>query len=197
MITLADCFLYLLLGPVFFFVFCCLHSENFENLISSLEYRNYNSVEESKMPSRNSVNKPKLTSNIQHKNQSLARKRADRERKGLFQPARSSDDSKSGQVKSVALDLYFKGAPQGTVTSKTLSKKRQQKIERNLKYAERRKLLTDVQAKLEDDMEVEPEIDHKSTTVKDALWSAIEDTQSSSNLFQEGQGTTLGGPFFP
>ncbi|CDF87414.1 probable Ribosome biogenesis protein ALB1 [Zygosaccharomyces bailii] len=149
------------------------------------------------MPSRNSVNKPKLTANIQHRNQSLARKRADRERKGLLQPARSSDDSKSGKLKSVALDLYFKGAPQGTITSKTLSKKRQQKIERNLKYAERRKLLTDVQAKLEEDMEVEPEAERQSSTIKDALWSAIEDTQSSSNLFQEGQGTTLGGPFFP
>lgn len=153
------------------------------------------------MPSKNSVNKPKLTENLRHKNHALARKRADRERKGLINPPRSHEDSKSGQARSESVDLYLKGAPQGSaVTTKTLSKKRQQKIERNMKYAEKRKLLTDVQAKLENEMDVEDENQTKEEnkrSVKDAFWSALEDTQSSANLCQEGQGTTLGGPIYP
>ncbi|GAV53643.1 hypothetical protein ZYGR_0AK01450 [Zygosaccharomyces rouxii] len=153
------------------------------------------------MPPKNSVNKPKLTENLRHKNHALARKRADRERRGLINPPRSHEDSKSGQAKSEAVDLYLKGAPQGSaITTKTLSKKRQQKIERNMKYAEKRKLLTDVQAKMEDEMDVEDENDAKEESkrsVKDAFWSALEDTQSSANLCQGGQGTTLGGPIYP
>lgn len=154
------------------------------------------------MPSKNSVNKPKLTENLRHKNQALARKRADRERKGLINPPRSHEDSKSGQAKSEAVDLYLKGAtPSSAITTKTLSKKRQQKIERNMKYAGRRKLLTDAQAKLEDEMDVEDEEEdsrkNAQHSMKDAFWSALDDAHSSANLCQEGEGTTLGGPFFP
>ena len=97
------------------------------------------------MPSKNSINRPKLTVNVARKTQSLAHKRDQRERAGLLKPARSSEKSKSGQIKSVPLDLYFQekeGKVSGNgLTTKTLSKKRAKKIERNIKYAEQRKLL--------------------------------------------------------
>lgn len=59
------------------------------------------------MPSKNSVNRPKLTVNLNKKSQKYGLKRARRERSGAFQPSRSSENSKSGEVKSVALDLFF------------------------------------------------------------------------------------------
>ena len=162
------------------------------------------------MPSRNSINRPKLTVNLNRKNSSISKKRDQRERAGLLQPARSSADSKSGKVKSVPLDLYFEGqkddhASAKGITNKTLSKKRAKKIERNIKYAQQRRLLTDATAKLEADMEID--IDQKKTKdakpktaleqVKEALWNAVEDTSNSGLIIENGQGTVLGGPYFP
>lgn len=162
------------------------------------------------MPSKNSVNRPKLTVNLNKRSQQLGLKRAQRERAGLLQPARSSVNSKSGEIKSVALDLYFQDKdnvePMSKVTTKTLSKKRAKKIERNIKYAEQRKLLTDVQAKLENnDMEVDSKKHDKKivkeqsslTKVKNALWNILEDKASQGLVLGSGQGTTLGGAFFP
>lgn len=166
------------------------------------------------MPSKNSINRPKLTVNLHRKVHSLAKKRAQRERAGLLQPARSSLSSKSGHIKSVPLDLYFQDKEgkvnSGPLTTKTLSKKRAKKIERNLKYAEQRKLLTDIQAKLEQEDGMDLDVhsadntkivkDEKKsalTRMKDALWSIIDDTSSQGLILENGQGTTLGGPFFP
>ncbi|EJS43184.1 YJL122W [Saccharomyces arboricola H-6] len=175
------------------------------------------------MPSKNSINRPKLTSNLHHKVHTLGRKRAQREKAGLLKPARSSANSKSGEIKSVALDLYFENkknentastavtlpnapSPPATITTRTLSKKRAKKIERNLKYAAQRKLLVDAAAKVEDQMDID--LDHPKkvkesrkksslTLVKEALWSVIDDTSSHGLIIENGQGTTLGGPFFP
>ncbi|QLG74740.1 hypothetical protein HG535_0H00650 [Zygotorulaspora mrakii] len=166
------------------------------------------------MPSKNSINRPKLTVNVNRKNQSLARKRNAREKAGLLKPARSSENSKSGEVKSVPLDLYFQQKnDDGTKTSsglttRTLSKKRAKKIERNIKYAEQRKLLTDVQANMENEDGMEIDIlskEKKSKDVKksalknlkDAIWNILDDTSSPGLVLANGQGTTLGGPFFP
>lgn len=164
------------------------------------------------MPSKNSINRPKLTVNVNRKTQALARKRNERERAGLLQPARSSENSKSGQVRSVALDLYFQdkngnGKVSGpSLTTRTLSKKRAKKIERNIKYAEQRKLLADVQAKAEseDGMELDIATDEKKkdvkksalTKLKDSLWNVLDDTSSPGLVLENSQGTTLGGPFF-
>ncbi|AJR73342.1 Alb1p [Saccharomyces cerevisiae YJM1400] len=175
------------------------------------------------MPSKNSINRPKLTSNLHYKVHSLNKKRAQRERAGLLKPARSSVNSKSGEIKSVALDLYFQNkknesqnstavtlqnasSSPASITTRTLSKKRAKKIERNLKYATQRKLLVDASAKLEDEMDIDldggkkvKENEKKSslTLVKEALWSVIDDTASQGLIIENGQGTTLGGPFFP
>lgn len=157
------------------------------------------------MPSKNSINRPKLTVNLARKTQSLAHKRDQRERAGLLKPARSSENSKSGQIKSVPLDLYFQGkegkvAASG-ITTKTLSKKRAKKIERNIKYAEQRKLLAELQDKAlnEDEMDLDLPASSKKTeerkiTMKDALWKILDDTSSQGLVISNGQGTTLGGP---
>ncbi|CCF59208.1 hypothetical protein KAFR_0G01740 [Kazachstania africana CBS 2517] len=160
------------------------------------------------MPSKNSINRPKLTLNANKRVQRNAKKRDAREKLGLLNPQRSSESSKSGEIKSVALDLYFnkESSPNGPITTKTLSKKRTKKIERNLKYAEQRKLLLDVGSKIENDIEMDVDSSNgkkqdlkKSnlTLVKEALWSVIEDTTSDPLIIENGQGTTFGGPFFP
>ncbi|CCK73592.1 Alb1p NDAI_0G06090 [Naumovozyma dairenensis CBS 421] len=181
------------------------------------------------MPSKNSINRPKLTVNLHRKAQKAGKKRAARERAGHYKPARSADASKSGEIKSVALDLYFNdkdktgqastntstlASGNGSVTTKTLSKKRAKKIERSLRYAEQRKLLIDLQAKLEngnddtamdvDGGEVVKRVRENKkeksalTQMKEALWNVLDDASSSQGLvIGSGQGTTLGGPFFP
>ena len=178
------------------------------------------------MPSKNSINRPKLTTNVRSKQQKLARKRDQRERAGHFNQARSADGSRSGEAKSVALDLYFgkedstasrDQSHRGGLTNKTLSKKRSQKIERNLKYAQKRKLLTDVQAQLENNDEESMNIDsgngkslvrkqeiqqtktskNNMSLIREALWSALDDTSSQGLTLATGQGTTLGGAYFP
>lgn len=164
------------------------------------------------MPSRNSINRPKLTVNLNRKNASIIKKREQREKAGLLQPARSSEGSMSGKVKSVPIDLFMNGARDDHasskgITNKTLSKKRAKKIERNLKYAQQRKLLTDATAKIEEDMDIDIDGGKKKSKkevektalgkVKDALWNAIEDTANAGLVLENGQGTTLGGPFFP
>ena len=151
------------------------------------------------MPSKNSINRPKLTVNVARKTQSLAHKRDQRERAGLLKPARSSEKSKSGQIKSVPLDLYFQ-EKEGKVSGNGLTK-RAKKIERNIKYAEQRKLLAELQDKVvnEDGMEVDlpaktKKKEEKKSTLKDALWKILDDTSSQGLVISNGQGTTLGGP---
>ncbi|KAK5782271.1 Alb1p PWA37_005268 [Arxiozyma heterogenica] len=180
------------------------------------------------MPSKNSINRPKLTTNLKSKAQKAGLKRSQREQRGDFKPARSSEQSKSGEIKSVALDLYFQNekgkndsdvvVKNGPITRKTLSKKRAKKIERNLKYAQQRKkelqILTDLQAKKDNEMDLDLDSirnnnsnrnknkilkKSKLSLIKDAMWNVLEDTQSIGNLSlsTSGQGTTLGGAWFP
>lgn len=157
------------------------------------------------MPSKNSINRPKLTVNLNRKTQALAHKRNQRERAGLLKPARSSENSKSGQIKSIPLDLYFQekeGKVSGSgLTTKTLSKKRAKKIERNIKYAEQRKLLADLQDKPVNDDEMDVDVpgkskkkEEKKITLKDALRKILDDAPSQALVISNGQGTTLGGP---
>lgn len=129
------------------------------------------------------------------------------ERKGLLAPARSSSSSKSGQLKSVPLDLYRgENLGSGALTTKTLSRKRAKKIERNLKYVEQRKLLVDLQSKTEEDgdMQVDMPVVKKEKETKkgqlekmrEAISTVLEDIQSQGLTLQTGAGTTLGGQHF-
>ncbi|SCU87710.1 LADA_0E05688g1_1 [Lachancea dasiensis] len=158
------------------------------------------------MPSKNSINRPKQQINLTRKSRSLAKKRDAMDKAGLLRPARSAESSKSGLAKSVPLDLYKgEGLTAGPLTTKTLSKKRAKKIERNLKYAEQRKLLVDVQKNMEDGMELDsvsaaetaPAAKSNLERVKAAFFQAMEDTTSHALTLEPGSGTTLGGPFFP
>ncbi|KAH3685011.1 hypothetical protein WICPIJ_004043 [Wickerhamomyces pijperi] len=158
------------------------------------------------MPSRNSINKPKDTMNQAHRRAAVAKKRAARARRGDFAPPRSAAASQSGEIKSTALALYTGAVEErGPWTTKTLSNKRKQKIERNKKYvaARNNKLLIDAQATAEEKMDVDEEPNPvqkkliKKNTVKDALWSVIEDGVTSQLIVDaQGEGTTLGGPVF-
>ena len=129
------------------------------------------------------------------------------ERQGLFAPARSSDSSKSGYLKSIPMDLYNgETLSRGPTTTKTLSKKRAKKIERNLKYVEQRKLLVDLQSKTEEDGNMQ--LDMPSTKkdrgtkkgqlekMRDAISTVLEDIQSQGLSLQTGSGTTLGSQSF-
>jgi ribosome biogenesis protein ALB1 len=155
------------------------------------------------MPSRNSINKPKDTINQAKKRASLAKKRAERIRKGLVAPSRSSESSTSGLPKSTSLALYAGVKQAGRLTTQTLSNKRLKKIERNKKYVAKRKeqLMIDVQAKAEEEMDVDGQEEEKPNSkihsVKDALWSVIEDRATSEfTVDSTSEGTTLGGPSF-
>ncbi|SCU96314.1 LAFA_0G05666g1_1 [Lachancea sp. 'fantastica'] len=157
------------------------------------------------MPSKNSINRPKQQVNLNRKVHSLARKRDAMDRAGLLKPARSSGESKSGLARSIPVDLY-RGEKQsaGPITTKTLSKKRAKKIERNIKYAEQRKLLVDVQKKTDDSMDLDMDSKKPASApksqlerVKAALFKAMDDTASNGLVLDAGAGTTLGGPFFP
>ena len=184
------------------------------------------------MPSRNSINRPKLTVSLNRKNKHLAAKRLRRERAGEFSPARSSRQSKSGKIRSVPLELYF--AQQGqnasgngnvpVLTRKKLSKKKAQKIARDLRHIQRqqereRKSLNGEASVLNtDDMNVDASGSSKSmqrkmdianakmsknklSLIKNALWKALETNNNNNTpnglIVVGGQGTTLGGPFFP
>lgn len=115
-------------------------------------------------------------------------------------------NKKNESQNSTAVTLQNASSSPASITTRTLSKKRAKKIERNLKYATQRKLLVDASAKLEDEMEIDldggkkvKENEKKSslTLVKEALWSVIDDTASQGLIIENRQGTTLGGPFFP
>ncbi|AMD19114.1 HBR213Cp [Eremothecium sinecaudum] len=162
------------------------------------------------MPSKNSINRPKQKINLNRKIQKNAAKRNARERAGLLAPPRSSPDSMSGQVKSIPWELY-KGSKleSGPTTTKTLSKKRAKKIERNLRYNEQRKLLIEVQAAKESGMEIDMETSLVSSRsrkkeakqgllekTKASIWSVLEDTTTQELPLQTGAGTILGSKYF-
>lgn len=149
--------------------------------------------------------------NQARKRAQLAKKRQARARNGLTAPARSSESSTSGLPKSTAVALYTGSKPTGSITTSTLSKKRLHKIERNKKYAAKRKeienkLLIDATAQAEEQMDVDDDNESvasskkpssKIDSVKNALWSVIEDRASESlTVDSTGEGTTLGGPSF-
>ncbi|AET39987.1 Alb1p Ecym_5218 [Eremothecium cymbalariae DBVPG len=158
------------------------------------------------MPSKNSINRPKQKINLQHKVRSNAAKRLAREKAGLLAPPRSSTASKSGQARSIPWELYKgESVERGPMTTKTLSKKRAKKIERNLRYVEQRKLLIDIQAAKESGMEIDDssvkvaKVQKKGAIekVKECMWSVLEDTTTQGFTLHTGTGTTLGGPYFP
>ncbi|CCH61052.1 hypothetical protein TBLA_0D05600 [Henningerozyma blattae CBS 6284] len=163
------------------------------------------------MPSKNSVNRRKYTTTTARKQRKNASKRLEKERLGLIKPARSARDAKFDLKKSVPLDLYFNGKDsdnnQGVMTTKSLSKKRTKKIERMLNYVKQRK---DRESRTEDgdeDMDVDQTKRQRPTKetsfgrMKNLLWDVVVDQNGaevmSFNVTPTGDGTTLGGPFFP
>lgn len=152
--------------------------------------------------------------NQARKRSALAKKRNARARNGLTAPARSADSSTSGLPKSTAVALYTGAQPSGKLTTTTLSKKRLQKIERNKKYSAKRKelenkLLIDATAQAEERMDIDDDNESvassskkeksssKINSVKEALWSVIEDRAAETLVVDAtGEGTTLGGPSF-
>ncbi|KAL6948923.1 hypothetical protein ACO0QE_001402 [Hanseniaspora vineae] len=167
------------------------------------------------MPSKNSINRPKDTTHQARKLRQLSKKRQQREQKGLFAPSRSSDSSKSGQAYSESYDLYkgeYSRDAGNAVTNKTLSKKRAQKIERNLRYAEQRKLMIDLEKNAEESGMAVDSVNSSSSSalakqnkkkeselerIRSSMWEAIEEQKSTGLLLQNGTGTTLGGQYFP
>jgi ribosome biogenesis protein ALB1 len=163
------------------------------------------------MPSRNSINKPKQTINLARKNAGVSKKRAARVRNGLVAPPRSALSSTSGLPKSTAVALYNGEVPvTSQLTTRTLSNKRLNKIQRNKRYLQQRKdledkILIDATAQAEESMDIDEEkVSSKRTKrqskvdgVKKALLSVLDDAVSSSFVFKTTkEGTTLGGPSF-
>ncbi|GME97947.1 hypothetical protein B5S28_g3025 [[Candida] boidinii] len=163
------------------------------------------------MPSRNSVNRPKDNLNRIRKAQNLAKKRV---RRGTTP---RSTERTSVVLPSTSIALYTGGDSSDSsigITNKTISKKTAKKIERNRKYAilrnggkNAKKLLIDIQAKKESSMDIDGTEESsnansnskrsKSDLVREALWSVIEDVATNNyNVDVNGEGTTLGGPFF-
>lgn len=154
------------------------------------------------MASKNNINKPKYTTQKNHRTRQNAIKRAQRERNGTIKPARSERNDPKNISKSAALELYFNNKintnGNTALTTKTLSKKREKKIERMIKYVERR----NPKINDDDDMDIETKRirEVKQTDLgklKDALWKALgEDWSFKQNLVSTGQGTTLGSASF-
>ncbi|CCK72338.1 Alb1p KNAG_0J02590 [Huiozyma naganishii CBS 8797] len=152
------------------------------------------------MPSKNSVNRPKLTANLRRRAQKLGQKRARRTAQGHFALGR---EDALGAGKSAPLDVYFgrvgvqgshaEGSKDGRVTSRTLSGKRLRKIERNLRYAKKRQGKEQKQA---------PPASAPAgplTALRNALWSVLGDSPSAGLIIDTtgNAGTTLGGAYFP
>lgn len=142
------------------------------------------------MPSKNSINKPNDSIIRNRKGIAAGRKRSSR-------PSAPERYSARAAPKSTALALYNGTAKsEGVLTTQTLSKKRQRKIERNKRYAEKRRN-PDVEAMKIDD---EPQESDKQTEgqkvqrVREALWTVASNFSGAKASF--GEGTTLGGPVY-
>lgn len=148
------------------------------------------------MPSTFSINKPSKAITLRNHEQRLARKRAARAK--AVKPFTPTAASKPDDPKSAAYykDIIARGT--GVIT-KTLSKKRAQKLERNARFAAKRNQQLALQ---EGGMEVDMPVIKKEKKqkpeshlekVRKALRTAVEDSAASSMVMDaSGEGTTIG-----
>ncbi|SGZ53238.1 CIC11C00000003647 [Sungouiella intermedia] len=160
------------------------------------------------MPSRNSINKPKGKIHRAQHGAAISKKRAARSKAAL--PTRSSagrynTETAPRPTDSHALALYSGSGPSlgSGVTTKSLSKKRAKKIERNSRYVAKRneQLSIDLAAK-EEGMDVDMDGESKRVRnkkpqtqlekVKEALWAAVDDVSGAFEVDVLGEGTTIG-----
>lgn len=161
------------------------------------------------MPSRNSINKPKDKILRNKHSLSIGKKRASRKKHAeatASSTSRYNADElapRPTESKSVAL---FRGNPSSDatkITTKSLSKKRIRKLERNQKYINKRNenLKIDIIAQQEDMQVDDGGADRSEKKVSDLekvkkiIWSAVEDRAAGGldvGTGREGSGTTLG-----
>lgn len=152
------------------------------------------------MPSKNGFNKP--TQGI------LLARKARANQKRILSKNHQSYQPKLTSAALYALEKINKESlvtnKRHQLTTQTLSKKKLRKVERNLKHLQKNgvpsKLLDRIAQAKEGEMEVEEETEPKQTLLRDqahfvreALWTVVEDAQSSGLLVDHsGEGTTLG-----
>lgn len=102
------------------------------------------------MPSKNSINRPKQLSNNKKKQQKAHKKSIFRNEYGLNSKNSATRGARARSDYSTQLEIYkneyqplevHHGKLTNLLSSKSLSKKRSQKIDRNLKYVQKRQLL--------------------------------------------------------
>ncbi|GMM44760.1 Alb1 protein [Pichia kluyveri] len=143
------------------------------------------------MPSKNSVNKPKANITRQRKSHLLSKRRAIRSRQAV-----TTIQSSNG---SLAIVPIKNGG--GVVANTIMSNKKAKKVNRNIKYAERRveemskgkKGNSNNNNNDDDGMDID-EINEKNKTIRESLWNLIENCKVNGLGLQvsKGNGTTLG-----
>lgn len=156
----------------------------------------------------NSINKNKGKIYRQQHGAAISKKRTARAKSAV--PTRSSlgrynTETAPRPTDSHAVALYTGSAPSkgSGVTTRTLSKKRARKIERNSRYVAKRneQLSIDLAAQNEG-MDVDMEAETKRVRnkkpqthlekVKEALWAAVDDASGEFVVDVLGEGTTIG-----
>lgn len=141
------------------------------------------------MPSKNSINKPKITAKHQRKSILASKKRQRRARQAV-----TVIKSSSGSTEIVPISTGG-----GVLANKVLSNKKAKKLERNLKYAQLRnqegkKKNVDIEMNEQDLANVK----EKENIYRKALWEVVENSKSNGLLLAlpSGEGTTLGSASF-
>lgn len=160
------------------------------------------------MPSKNSVNKPQGKLLRTHHASAISKKRTARAK--IAGPTRSSagrynTETAPRPTDPKGLALYSGPISQGSgVTTHTLLKKKERKLQRNSRYIAKRneQLNLDLAAQNEG-MEIDSKVSEKREKkqkeptnldkVKQALWTAVEDHKVGGMAVQtSGEGTTIG-----
>lgn len=141
------------------------------------------------MPSKNSINKPKITAKHQRKAHGASKKRQLRAKQAV-----TVIKGPSGSTEIVPLSTGG-----GVLANRVVSNKKAKKLERNLKYAKLRqqvgkKKAADVEMS-EEDM---TELKEKENIYRKALWKVVENSKVNGLTFASpsGEGTTLGSAVF-
>lgn len=141
------------------------------------------------MPSKNSINKPKITAKHQRKSILASKKRQRRARQAV-----TVIKSSSGSTEIVPISTGG-----GVLANKVLSNKKAKKLERNLKYAQ---LRNQEGKKKNVDIEMNEQnlanVKEKENIYRKALWEVVENSKSNGLLLAlpSGEGTTLGSASF-
>ncbi|TID22555.1 hypothetical protein CANINC_003330 [Pichia inconspicua] len=141
------------------------------------------------MPSKNSINKPKITAKHQRKSILASKKRQNRARQAV-----TVIKSSSGSTEIVPIS-----SGGGVIANKILSNKKAKKLERNFKYAqmrkqEGRKKNTDIVMNEQNIADVK----EKENIYRKALWDVVESSKVNGVplALPSGEGTTLGSASF-